>query len=256
MKIVVCYKIVHDENELTVERDRSIDESKAAFAISAYDCNAVGAAMKLAAETEGCGVIALTAGGDRVENGKMKKAILSRGPEAMYAVKDPDLDKADSYNIAAALRAAIEKIGDVELVICGEGSGDVYNQQVGNMLGALMGAATVNGVSAMALEGGKLRLERSADDGTELLEVGIPAVISVTSDICIPKIPSMKDILAAGKKPSRIFTREELGAPSEKGVETLSLLAPESTERKQVIVKGDGEEQIAEFYNNIRRAIG
>lgn len=252
MKIVVCFKIIHDENELVVRQDRTVDDSKAGYVISAYDCNAVEAAMRLAAEIENGSVVALTAGGERVENGKMKKAILSRGPEAMYAVKNESLDGADSFDTAMALKCGLEEIGGADLVICGEGSGDVYNQQVGNMLGALMGVTTVNAVSAIKAEGDKLVVERSADDGVETLEIALPAVLSVTSDICIPKIPSMKDILSAGKKPATFL---ELGRSNSNATETVSVLAPESTERKQIIIKGDGDDQIAEFYNNIRKVI-
>ncbi len=255
MKIIVCFKIVRDESELVINQDKSIDESKASFVISPYDCNAVGAAMNLSASVEGSSVVVLTAGGERVESGKMKKGILSRGPEAMYAVKDESLDHADSYNIAAALKAAIDKLGGADLVICGEGSGDVYNQQVGNMLGVLMAVPCVNAVSSISACGAGLVVERSADDGLEIIELALPAVVSVTSDICIPKIPSMKDILAAGKKPSKIFSPDELDVESVSGVKTVSVLAPESADRKRVVIKGDGDEQIREFYNNIRRAI-
>lgn len=254
MKIVVCFKIVHDENELTVNQDKSIDESKAPYAISPYDCNAVGAAMNLAATVVDSEVIALTAGGERVENGKMKKAILSRGPAEMYAVKNDSLDKAESYNVAAALKVAIEKIG-ADLIICGEGSADLYNQQVGNMIGAMMGINTLNGICGMTFNNDILTVERAGDDGLEIIELKLPAVLSVTSDICIPKIPSMRDILAAGKKPSTVYTLEELGVADSVCVTTVSVRAPESTERKQIVIKGDGDEQIAEFYDGIRKAL-
>ena len=255
MKIVVCFKIVHDENELSVNRDRSIDASKAAYVLSPYDCNAVGAAMNLAAAVEGSSVSVVTVGGERVENGKMKKGILSRGPAEMFAVKDESLDEADSYAIAAALKAAIEKIGGADLVVCGEGSADMYNQEVGNMLGVMMGVNTINGICAMNPADCGLSVERAGDDGVEVLELALPAVVSVTSDICIPKIPSMKDILGAGKKPCTVWTLADVGAAAESGVETVSVLAPESTERKQIVIKGDGDDQVAEFYNNIRKAL-
>lgn len=255
MKIAVCFKIVLDETELVVNRDKTIDESKASYIISPYDCNAVGAAMNLAANAEDSQVIAVTAGDERVENGKMRKGILSRGPSAMVAVKDESLGSAESYNVAAALKAAIEKIGDVELVICGEGSGDLYNQVTGSMLGAMMGLPVLNGVCKLEAADGAVKVDRMTDDGFETLLVSLPAVISVTSDICIPKIPSMKEILAAGKKPCTVYTAEELGLESVSSVQTMAVLAPESAERKRIIIKGDGEEQVSQFYNNIRRAI-
>ena len=252
MKICVCVKIIHDENEISTNADRTIDDSVAAYVISPYDCNAIAAAMNLAAGQEGAEVVVLTAGGGRVENSKMKKGILSRGPSCMYAVKCGVLDVADSLEIARALKYGVESIGGVDLVICGEGSGDMYNQQTGCILGALMDVPAVNGVASMRLDGNALEVERDDDTGHEKLRLSMPAVVSVTSDICIPKIPSMKDILAAGKKPLDVMTYDASEEPS---AITVSIMAPESTNRKQVIVKGDGEEQIAEFYENIRKVI-
>lgn len=254
VKIIVCYKIVPDEHEIAVMQDRTLDVSKASLELSPYDCNAVEAAMRFAAETDGS-VTVLTAGGERVENGKMKKGILSRGPSEMFAVKGDALDSTDSYNIAAVLKAAIERIGGAELVICGEGSADMYNQQLGNMLGAMMGLPTVNGVSAIRPSEGGVTLERAVEDGVEVLECALPAVLSMTSDICPVKIPSMKDILAAGKKPCTVIPLGELTEPAGDRVETVNILAPQDADRKRLVVTGDADEQVEAFYNNIRRAI-
>lgn len=256
MKVLVCFKIVHDENELAVNPDKTIDDSKASYVISPYDCNAVGAAMNVAALREGSVVIAATVGGERVENGKIKKSILSRGPSELYAVKGDSLDNADSITLASTLKSLIEKIGGVDLVICGEGSADVYSQQTGNMLGILMGLPTVNSVSAIcSADDHSICVERSGGEGVEVLSLSLPAVISVNSDICIPKIPSMKDILAAGKTPSTVYAQDALDAAKYDGITAVSVKAPESTERKQIVIKGDGEDQVAEFYANIRKAL-
>ncbi|MEG1758713.1 MAG: putative electron transfer flavoprotein FixA [Oscillospiraceae bacterium] len=255
MKILVCFKIVPDEQEISIKSDKTLDVSRASFVISTYDCNAIEAAMRCAAAAENSSVVALTAGGERVENSKMKKGALSRGPEALFAVKDEALDPADSIGGASALKAGIEKIGGVDLVICGEGSGDMYNQQIGNVLGALMGVPAVNAVSGIIPGDGSVVVERAVEDGVEVLELALPAVLSVASDICPVRIPSMKDILGAGKKPSAIFALDELGGKVDGKIDTVSILAPQDTERKRIVVKGDGDDQLAEFYANIRQAI-
>lgn len=252
MKICVCVKIIHDENEISTNADRSIDDSKAAYVISPYDCNAIAAAMNLALQCENSEVVVLTAGGDRVENSKMKKGILSRGPSSMYAIQCSWLDAADSLEVARALKHGIEVIGEVDLVICGEGSGDMYNQETGCILGALMNVPTINGVTSIETDGHTLTAVRTEESGSEKLRFALPAVVSVTSDICIPRIPSMKDILAAGKKPLNIL---QYAAADGTSTETVSISAPEATNRKQLIIKGDGDDQIAEFYENIRKVI-
>lgn len=94
-------------------------------------------------------------------------------------------------------------------MICGEGSADVYSQQTGNMLGILMGLPTVNSVSAIcSADDHSICVERSGGEGVEVLSLSLPAVISVNSDICIPKIPSMKDILAAAKSRATVYARK------------------------------------------------
>jgi len=254
MKIVVCYKIVPNSDDIGVNSDRSLKLQDAAMEIGQYDLRAVEEGTKLAAATEGT-AIALTVGGEIVANSKLKKGVLSRGPAQMAAVQDEALDHADSLRTAKALKAAVEKIGDVDLVLCGEGSSDEYNQQVGNMLGGLLGWTTVNSVSKIEAAEGMLKLERSVEDGVEVLEVNLPAVISVTSDINTPRIPSMKEILAAGKKPASIFAAADIGGVAEAASQVESVLAPKQTERKQIIIESADEAGVAEFVAHIRKAL-
>ena len=105
----------------------------------------------------------------------------------MYGVKDEACAAADSYAIAQVLKAGVLNIGDADLVICGEGSGDIYAQQVGPMLGALLGWPTVNAVNKVTAADGKVIVERGLENDVEVLEVALPAVISVTADINVPR---------------------------------------------------------------------
>ena len=238
MKIVVCFKIVPEESEIQVNADRTLNLDGVPFAVSQYDCNAIEAAMRAAASYENAEVIALTVGGERVENGKVRKAALSRGPAKFVAVKGEGLDMGDSYAVAETLRSAIDAMGGADLVICGEGS--------------LLGAANVNAVSGISAGAeGTVRVERTLEDCAEVLDVRLPAVLSVTSDICPSKIPSMRDIMGAGKKPAEIT--ESAGQPC--AVESLGILAPEQTDRRQEVIKGDSEDDIKAFYELIQKAL-
>ena len=242
MKIAACYKIVPFSEEIEVRRDRTLDCSKASLEIGQYDLRAVETAMRLK-EAAGEGtVLALTVGGETVSNSKMKKAVLARGPAEMYGVQDASLTNADTLSTAACLKAAVEKMGDVDLVICGEGSSDMYVQQVGNVLGAMLGWVTINGVCAVEQTESGLRVERVVADGVEVLEVGLPAVITVTADINIPRIATMKDIMAAGKKPATVWSLADLGISPATCNETMSVLAPEKTERKREIYEGNSDD--------------
>lgn len=253
MKIAACYKATPVSDGITVNPDRTLSLG-AEWEIGQYDLCAVEEAVRLAAE-QGGQAVALTVGGEIVSNSKLKKAVLSRGPAEMFGVEDAALTEADSFVAAKALAGAVKKIGDVSLVICGEGSADQYCQQVGNILGAYLGYTTVNAVSKVAVDGESVIAVRALEDGNETLRLRLPAVISVTSSINKPRIPSMRDILGAGKKPSTVWRMDDIGAERGTGVETLSVLAPAVKERKMQITEGADSESISAFADIIRQAL-
>ncbi len=255
MRIVVCYKNVPEELMIKVNADRTLDLSGADYKIGQYDLNAVEAAAGLAKEAGDSEIIALTVGADIVSNTKLQKAVLSRGTNRMIGVKDAALASPDVLTVAEIIKKAVEKIGGVDLVLFGEGSGDIYSQQTGTVTGALLGLPTINAVEKIELGEGTLRVSRSLEDGVEHLEVQLPAVISVTSDINIPRIPSMKDILGAGKKPCEIWSLDDLQADVASSTEIVSMLAPEAADRKKMIIEGDGDDEIEAFFQQIRKVL-
>lgn len=255
MNIVVCYKIVPDEQDAQVQADRTLSFERAALKIGDYDLNAVEAGAVLA-EQEGATLTCLTAGGDVVEDSKLKKAILARGPQANVAVKDASLPGAGSSKTAAVLAAAVKTLDDVSLVLCGEGSADLYSQQVGVQLGEMLGMPVVNAVSSIALDGNVARVQRTLDDVVETLEVPLPAVISVVADMNDPRIPSMKDILGAGKKPTTVVSFDEIGyTDAPETVEMVSTLAPEQKERACALVEGADEDAVNRILAAIREQL-
>lgn len=255
MDIVVCYKIVPEEQDINVLPDNTLSLDKAELKIGQYDLNAVEAGVQIT-EVFGGKVTALTVGTNQVENTKLKKGVLSRGPHELYLVSDDALAQADSYLTAKVLAAAIKKLGHYDLVLCGEGSSDLYAQQVGVQLGELLGVATMNGVSKITPDGNRVVVERTLENQVEVLEIVLPAVLSVTANINVTRVPSMKDILSAGRKPSTKWNVGDLSLKdTSKNVETSSTLAPEKVERKHVMIKGDGAEQVAKFYDRLRKEL-
>lgn len=242
MRIITCYKLVPDEQDIRVNPDRTLSFDRTPWKIGLYDLNAVEAGMQLAEASDGS-VAALSVGGAILENSKLKKAILSRGPNELFMVSDAELEEADTFEIASTLAAAIKKMGDFDLILCGEGSTDLYAGQVGAQLGQLLGLPTLNSVFKITPGDSHVQVERELEDVLETCEVSLPAVLSVTSDINVPRIPSMKEILAAGKKPVTQWTAADTveGDPPATAPKTriVSTLAPDQVERKQAILEGD-----------------
>lgn len=244
MNIVVCAKLAPDTEDLEVKGDGSISTEKAEWIIGEYDLRAVEAGMKIVEESSGA-VHALCAGPKEINNSKLKKDLLSRGPDDLSLVIDDGLKVGDTHLTATVLSQAVKKMGGVELVLCGEGSSDLYFQQVGMQLGEILGWPTINAVSKIQVEGNSVIVERSLEEEVEVLEVPLPAVLSVTTDINTPRLASMKEILKAGKKPVAEWSLSDIGVSEMKsGVDVVSTKAPKKVERKQIIIPGSTDEAV------------
>ena len=241
MKIIVCYKVVPNEEELQVLPNRELGFNGVPWKISQYDLNALESGKQLAAG--GGSMTALSIGStEALGSSKIQKDILSRGPDSLKLVLDDSKPFQDSLQTAKAIAGAVQAAGDYDLVLCGMGSSDLYFQEVGVQVGALLGLPAVNNVTGITPAGeGVLHVERTLENEVEVLEVPLPAVLSVSSEINVPSVPAMRDIMKAGKKPVEKLDCPDCGEPS---LRTLEQLAPEQQERRQELVEGDGEEAV------------
>ena len=212
-KILVCYKWTLDEQDIKIDANNlSLDTSRAKYTISEYDKNAIEAAMLLQ-EAVGGSVDVLTFGNDSVK--QSLKDVLSRGPEQAYYITDSLAEKADAFVTANIIAAAIRKVGPFDIVICGEGSSDVYNQQTAPRIATILGVPAITYVNNLKIDGDGVVATRKLSDCTEVTKVNGPAVISVLPEICKPRIPSLKQVLAASKKPSQEIKIFDLGLSNE-----------------------------------------
>ncbi len=245
MNIVACFKFAPDSKDIEVKSDGSISLEKAEWIISEYDLQGVEAGVKLV-ETNSGKVTALSAGPSKISNSKLKKDILSRGPNELYLVVDDSLAANDTHTTAVVLAQAIRKLGAVDLVVCGEGSSDLYFQQVGLQVGELLGWPTINAVGKVESAGNKVIVERNLEDEVEVLEVPLPAVISVTTGINQPRLPTMREILKAGSKPVTEWKLADLALPQSKaGVDVVSIKAPRQVQRKKILIEAKPDEAVA-----------
>ncbi|EGI43413.1 protein FixA [Escherichia coli H591] len=256
MKIITCYKCVPDEQDIAVNNaDGSLDFSKADAKISQYDLNAIEAACQLKQQAAEAQVTALSVGGKALTNAKGRKDVLSRGPDELIVVIDDQFEQALPQQTASALAAAAQKAG-FDLILCGDGSSDLYAQQVGLLVGEILNIPAVNGVSKIiSLAADTLTVERELEDETETLSIPLPAVVAVSTDINSPQIPSMKAILGAAKKPVQVWSAADIGFNAEAAWSEQQVAAPKQRERQRIVIEGDGEEQIAAFAENLRKVI-
>ena len=252
MNIVAAFKVVPDDQDIQVSADGSLDYSKAKNTVSAYDLNAIEAAAQLAAANEGSKVVAVTVGGADIDDSKLKKNVLARGVDELYMTADAACADLDANAAAAALAELVGTVGGFDVILCGDGSADNYAQQVDVQLADALDLPVVTAVSAVSVEGAVATCDRMLETQLQTVQVDLPAVISVVPDIALPRIPGMKDILAAGKKPMNVA-----GAAGayENAIDVVSCLAPKQADRKQEILEASADGAIAQFAAALKAAL-
>jgi len=238
MNIVVAMKQIPELQQVRIRNRQPVFED-VPLTLGNIDKNALEAGVSLKEAVDGK-VIVVSAGNEELED-TIKEA-LAAGADEAYLVTDDALDKINSDTSARLIAAAIKKIEDVGLILFGEGSGDNYSGQVASRVAEILGLPEVGYAKAIELDGNKAKVVRSLEDCEEHIEVELPAVISVVSDINEARMPSVTQILKAGKKPKEVVSPDDLGVDiaTKPVVATLSNLAPES-ERKGIIVKSVDE---------------
>lgn len=246
----------YEEQDIVINNeDGSLDTRKADAKISQYDLNAIEAACQLKQKASDAVVTAMSVGGQALTNAKGRKDVLSRGPDDLIVVIDQQFEQALPQQTATALAAAAQKAG-FDLIICGDGSSDLYAQQVSLLLGETLHIPAINGVrNILSLSEDTLIVERELEDEIETLHIPLPAVVAVSTDINSPQIPSMKAILGAAKKPVQVWSAADIGFSVAAGYSSQRVAAPKQRERQRIVIEGEGEEQIAAFAENLRKII-
>lgn len=256
MNIITCYKSVPDEQDITVNSaDSSLDFSRANTKISQYDLNAIEAANQLKSQLDGIQITAMSVGGKALTNAKARKDVLSRGADELVAVVDEQFEASLPYQTAVALAAAATKKG-YDLILCGDGSADLSSQQVSLLVGELLNVPAINGINKIvSLSNDSITVERELENEIETLTIPLPAVIAVSTDINTPQIPSMKAILGAAKKPVQQWSVTDLGLDAITARSEQKVAAPKQKVRQRIIIEGDGDDQIAELAEHLRKIL-
>lgn len=238
MNIVVAMKQIPDLQQVRIRNRQPVFED-VPLTLGNIDKNALEAGVAIK-EAAGGKLIVVSAGNEELED-TIKEA-LAAGADEAYLVTDDALDHIASDTSASLIAAAIKKIDDAGIILFGEGSGDNYSGQVASRVAEILGLPEVGYAKAIELNGDKAQVIRSLEDCEEHVEVELPAVITVVSEINEVRIPSVTQILKAGKKPKEVVTPDDLGIAlaAKPIINTLSNLAPES-ERKGIAVKSVDE---------------
>lgn len=144
---------------------------------------------------------------------RLLRDAIARGADDALLLSDRAFAGADTLATSYALSMGLDELGDVDLVLCGKMAVDGDTAQIGPELGGILGVPCVTGVSEV-LEASDHRVvvRHDTDEGTEVVEVPLPAVLTVTKDIATLRMPSIAGVRAAAGAEVRVLDAATLGA--------------------------------------------
>jgi len=238
MKIAVCVKHAVDETELKVDSGGNPQLRGASTKMSTFDKNAAEEALRLKAAHQG-EVVVVTIGTPEAKK-TMKEALAMGADRGVLVSADPLA--MDTRRTSELLAAALKRGGPYDVILCSEGSSDMYSGIVPPMLGELLGLPYVGYARKIDVSGQLAKVERALEDSVEVVESPLPLVVSVVSEINEPRYPTLIQIMQAGKKPMEDLTPEALlpGAPPP--VPLVREMRAQAMARKRVLFEGLPEE--------------
>ncbi len=243
MNIIVCIKRVPDtETRIRVGGNgTSIDESGVKYVMSPYDEFAVEAALRTK-EALGEGEVTVLTLGDDASQETLRTALAMGADRAVLLQGDVG---PDGLATAKALAAEIGE-SDPPLVLLGVKAADHDQQQVGPMLATLLDRPCATAVSNFEMKDGAVVCHSEVEGGTQVLELPLPAVVTITKGEFEPRYASLKGIMAAKRKP--LETREAQSAPSRLSVKSMEL----PPEREAGRIVGEGADAVPELVRLLR----
>jgi electron transfer flavoprotein beta subunit len=198
MKVAVCIKRVPDtEMRFAIAADgKSVDTAGLKFEISTFDEYAVEAALRLVEEHGGEVVVV---GLGPAPLAEMLRRTLSMGADRAIHLISDDVPT-DGLAVAKMLAGALGSESP-DLVLFGRNATDSGAGTVGPMTAHLLGLPCVSAISQLSITGSNGSAQREIEGATEYVTFPLPAVLTIDEGLGRPRIPSMKGIMAAKKKP-------------------------------------------------------
>jgi electron transfer flavoprotein beta subunit len=238
VKIAVCLKRVPDTvAKIVPGADRkSIDEAGLKFVLNPYDEFAVEEALARKEKAGAGETVAYAVGTDASQ--ETLRTALAMGIDRAVLLQSPGA--ADGFALAKALADEL-RAGAFDLILFGKLAVDDYNQQVGPMVAELLGLPCVTSVARLDIADAAVTAEREIEGAVEVVECRLPAVITCDKGLNNPRLPALKGIMAAKKKPLEV----KPAAVGSGSVEVVGLELPKERQAGRIV--GEGPDAVAEL---------
>jgi len=259
MNIVVCIKQVPETTEVKInpETNTLIREGVVSI-INPFDMYAIEEAIRLK-ERYGGTTRVLTMGPPQAE--AVLREAISLGIDEAVHLSDRAFAGSDTWATSLIIAKAIEKMEDVDLIICGKQASDGDTAQVGPGVAMHINfpqATYVRKIDTVNLEDKWLTVERLLEDGFEILEVKLPCLLTVVKEINDPRMPSLRGKMRAKKQQITTWTHQDLGI-DEKDIglegsptQVAKIFTPPSREMGMMI-EGEPKEQVEKLISELTK---
>jgi len=248
MNIIVCAKQVVDVSEMKVDPNTKKPILQGVpMKISDIDKNAMEEAIKIKDKHSGKITVITIGPSDAKER---IKELLAMGADEGVLVTAPD--NIDYHMTSTLLAEAIKKIGQYDMILCGEASIDMFSGQIGPRIAGLLNIPQITYAQSVNAEKDKVTADRNMGDTAVTTESSYPVLITVTKEINDPRLPSLMQILGAANKPINEWTADSLSSGLKPAVETIELKGV-PMERKNIVYQNDLDESVGKLVESLAK---
>ena len=222
MRVAVCIKRIADPDVaksmfgVDEANRRAVFRDGTRWLVSPFDEQAIEAALRLRDDLGELEIVAVTLGPE--DSRAALKAALALGADRGVLLCDPLFEGGDSCSTALALARAVERLGDIDLVLTGRQAADTDCGAVGIGIAEFLTIPAVSFARRIAIEGGRVVVDRVLDDDFETVDVAPPALVTVAHELGPPRAASLRETMRASQKPIAVWTAADLGLePAEVG---------------------------------------
>ncbi|MEW6050335.1 MAG: electron transfer flavoprotein subunit beta/FixA family protein [Candidatus Zixiibacteriota bacterium] len=223
--------------------------------VNPFDEYAVEEGLRLK-EKHGGTCVVMSVGTERTESAL--RDCLALGVDDAYLLSDELFAGSDPQGIGRILAAGLKKLGTFDLILAGKQAIDSDSAQVPAAVAAHLDipqSLFVKKFESVASD--KVTVFRTTEDGYDVVEVMLPAVVSVVKEINEPRLPSLKGKMAAKKKTIIKWSASELGLNGEgigvnSGTKTLKVSPPPPRTKGEMITGGSPEEIAENLFKKLR----
>lgn len=256
MNIIVCLKQVPGTTEVKIDPEtNTLIRQGIENIINPFDTYALEEAVRLK-EKYGGKVTIVTMGPPQAE-AALREAI-SLGADEAVLLSDRAFAGADTWATAYTLSKAVLKLEQYDIVICGRQTIDGDTGQVGPEMAEMLSVPFIAYVSEIEeIKEKYLRLKRMTEEGHEVLETTLPAVITVTKEINVPRLPSLRGIMRSKSAKIETWGVKELGVDEGKvglagsSTQVIKIFFPQRVHQAEML-EGTLEEKVDALVDRLR----